>query len=289
MTTTTTVIQKPNPGNHYAPANSLLEGGVADHDDGMAPLALNECGYPIDFSPLDYELEGGNMVLWNDKIGGKVPWDKRYYGAELYGKFDPECKYSKLIICKLRLFALYKFTYPTTVFNNTDILRHATDSASTAATMATGHKSAVNMMSVNLYEEDVSTIVEDAMMCGKAGGVITSVPVLHATPGAFVSHSNNRRNGAQLQASFMDVNPTLTAGACAGSTQPSEEMKKAMMDGGSLSSQWTFLYQGKDGSTAENFYDGKLCTATKADPLTVSICNLQIYCCCFISCQGVGP
>jgi alkaline phosphatase len=123
--------------------------------------------------------------------------------------------------------------------------------------MATGHKSAVNMMSVNLYEEDVSTLVEDAMMCGKAGGVITSVPVLHATPGAFVTHSNNRRNGGQLQASFADVNPTFASGACQSSYQPSDEMKAAMMKGGSLSSQWTFLYQGMEGSDADNFYDGK--------------------------------
>jgi hypothetical protein len=94
MTTTATVIQKPNDGNHYAPANSLLEGGVADHDDGMAALALNECDYPVDFSPLDYELAGGNMVLWNDDIGGEFPWDSRYFGAKQSGHFDPECKYT---------------------------------------------------------------------------------------------------------------------------------------------------------------------------------------------------
>jgi alkaline phosphatase len=134
-------------------------------------------------------------------------------------------------------------------------MQHATDSASTAGCMATGHKSAVGMLSVNLYEEDASTIVEDAMMCGKAGGVVTSVPVLHATPAAFVSHSNNRKNAAQLKASFKDVNPTLTMGACNGGTQPSEAHKESMLDGGALSSSWTFLYQGKGNATADNFYD----------------------------------
>lgn len=93
MTTTTTVLQAPNPGNHYAPSTSLLEGSIKDHDDGMAPLALNECGYPIDFSPLDFEVDGGNMVLWNDELGGEFPWDPRYYGkADKTGKFDPNCK-----------------------------------------------------------------------------------------------------------------------------------------------------------------------------------------------------
>lgn len=69
VTTTTTVAQSPNDGNHYAPAQSLLNGTVADHDNGMAPLALNECGFPVDFSPLDYVVDGGNMVLWDDVKG----------------------------------------------------------------------------------------------------------------------------------------------------------------------------------------------------------------------------
>ena len=117
------------------------------------------------------------MVLWNDKKGGKYPWDERYFteGPNKKG-FDPEY-----------------------------IMRHATNSANTAGSYATGHKAAVNMMSVNLYEEDMSTIVEDAMKCGKAAGVVSSVPVLHATPGSFVVHSNDRKNGPQMQRSFEDV------------------------------------------------------------------------------------
>jgi alkaline phosphatase len=215
VTATATVNQKPNDGNHYAPSYSLLEGDVASHDDGMAPLALNECGNPIDFSPLDYELEGGNMVLWNDVKGGEFPWDPRYYQE------NPDTS---------------------TGFDPTFIMQHATDSASTAGTLATGHKAAVNMLSQNLYEEKVSTLVEDAMMCGKAGGVVTSVPMLHATPGAFVVHSNNRSNRDQLRRSFMEVNPTLSSGVCGGRYYPTEEALESMRTG-ALSSQWTFLEQ----------------------------------------------
>ena len=74
VTTTTTVIQQPTEGNHYAPARSLLQGKVEEHDNGLAPLALNECGYPIDFSVLDFAIDGGNMVLWDDVKGGTYPW-----------------------------------------------------------------------------------------------------------------------------------------------------------------------------------------------------------------------
>lgn len=215
MTTTTTVIQAPNPGNHYAPANSLLEGSVKDHKSGQAALALNECGFPIDFSPKDYMMEGGNMVLWDDVLGGEFPWDERYYqeNPDTSDGFDPEF-----------------------------IMMHATDSASTAGCMATGHKAAVNMMSQTLYEEDVSTLVEDAMMCGKAGGVVTSVPMFHATPGAFIIHTNYRSDRDSLRRSFEKVNPTYAGGVCGSRYYPFPETLESMRSG-ALSSQWTLLEQ----------------------------------------------
>lgn len=226
MTTTTTVIGEPRDGAHYAPANSLLNGTVSDHKSGQASLALDECGNPIDFDPRDFEADGGNMVLWDDKKGGMYPWDSRYYmdHPDTSGGFDPEY-----------------------------IMRHATDSASTAGTMATGHKAALNMMSQTLYEEDVSTLVEDAMHCGKAGGVVTSVPMLHATPGAFVTHTNYRSDRDSLRKSFIRVNPTMASGVCGGRYYPFEEDLESMKNG-ALSSQWTFLYQNND-TSAEDFYN----------------------------------
>lgn len=217
------MLQQAEKGNHYAPPYSLLEGKLEDHENGMAPLALDECGFPIDFSPLDW-TDGGNMVLWNSTKGGQYPWDPRYYqdiaelevtverGADLTG-FDP--------------------TY---------IMQHATDSASTAGTLATGHKGARGMMSLDLYEEKVSTLVEDAMMCGKAGGVVTSVPVFHATPGSFIIHTNSRSDRNALRKSFLETNPTYVNGVCGGRYYPEEETLESMRTG-ALSSQWTLLEQ----------------------------------------------
>ena len=98
------------------------------------------------------------------------------------------------------------------------------------------------MLSVDLYEEKRSTIIEDAMMCGKAGGVVTSVPVLHATPAAFITHSNNRNNGPQMQRNMRSVNPSYVSGTCSSYTQPSAEFKTLIYNG-TLKDQWTFLYQ----------------------------------------------
>jgi alkaline phosphatase len=196
----------------------MLEGQTADHDDGMAPLAMNQCGFPLEFSPLDYESEGGMMVLWDSVKGGEYPWDENYYTdtPDLASGFDPEY-----------------------------IMQHATDSANTAGTLATGHKAAVGMLSQTLYEEKVSTLVEDAIMCGKAGGVVSTVPMFHATPAAFILHTNNRSNRDQLRRSFLEGNPSMVSGACGGEYYPADDTLQSMKDG-PLSSEWTFLEQSSD-------------------------------------------
>ena len=102
---------------------------------------------------------------------------------------------------------------------------------------------------MDLYEEKVSTLVEDAMTCGKAGGVVTSVPVFHATPGSFIIHANARSDREQLRKSFLDVNPTYVNGVCGGRYYPEESTLESMRSG-SLSSQWTLLEQ-KEGVMAE--------------------------------------
>ena len=183
VTTGATVIGAPERANHYAPSTSLLNGTISDHENGMAPLRLDTCGNPVDFDPTDFLVNNGNMVLWNDELGGSYPWDARYFAANqnING------------------------------FNSTYILQHATDSANTAGCLATGHKASVGMLSVDLYEESVSTLVEDAMFCSKAGGVVSSVPMFHATPGAFITHANSRGAVDVLRRNFLAVNPTLAS------------------------------------------------------------------------------
>lgn len=109
------------------------------------------------------------------------------------------------------------------------------------------------MMGVDLYENPVRTILEEALSCDKSGGVVTSVPILHATPGAFITHTNNRRNKHHLQDGFREVQPTFAMGTCAGIYQPSKELKQSMIDGG-LKSSHSFLFQNA-AVLAEDFYD----------------------------------
>jgi alkaline phosphatase len=67
------------------------------------------------------------------------------------------------------------------------------DSANTAATLYTGVKSYNNAMSVDIYERPNKTILQVAREMGKSTGLVTSVPITHATPGAATS-TVNRRN-----------------------------------------------------------------------------------------------
>lgn len=111
----------------------------------QAPLVVNECGYPLEFNPADVS-EGGMMALWDNTKGGEFPWDPNYFtdSPDTSSGFDPEF-----------------------------IMQHATDSANTAGTMATGIKGAVGQLSQDVYEKDGQTILEAARACGKAGGVVT--------------------------------------------------------------------------------------------------------------------
>lgn len=73
------------------------------------------------------------------------------------------------------------------------------------------------------------------------------------TSGAFVTHTNYRKNKHHLQDGFKEVEPTWAMGTCQSRYQPSEDLKQSMIDG-SLSNKYTFLHQSEN-VMAENFYD----------------------------------
>jgi len=332
-------------GNHQAPGRSML-GSVDRHGTGMSPLIENECGLPIDFNPNDIS-EGGNMVLWNDTLGGTYPWHEGY-NVDSWVTIPPvttippetkeptgvqnstsngnvtvelkpddsagvtieiisisrssENKAANESIEELQHFDNYRVvsnsnatsgpqentttspnssfteqtateqttvvstkaptrsptisptvsptsaaptqdpsTKPTTApsasptrkptpFDPLFIMQHAVDSAASATCLATGQKVANRMVSVNLYEEEAKSILEEAMTCGMAGGAVTSVPMLHATPAAFLSHSNDREKMEELRRGFWQVKPTLAIGTCSSEAGPSnsdiERMEK---------------------------------------------------------------
>ncbi len=77
------------------------------------------------------------------------------------------------------------------------------DSANTATTLYTGVKSYNNAIGVDIYEQSLNGILKQAAEKGKATGLVTSVPIDHATPGAAAANVN-RRNKYDLAYPALD-------------------------------------------------------------------------------------
>ncbi len=73
-----------------------------------------------------------------------------------------------------------------------------TDSAAAATAMATGVKTYDAAIGVDPNGNPVPNVLEKAEGQGRATGVVTTVPVSHATPGGFVAHNVFRDNYAQI-------------------------------------------------------------------------------------------
>ncbi|MBD2629246.1 alkaline phosphatase [Trichormus variabilis] len=105
----------------------------------------------------------GNLVGYDPVRGGSLPWDAAYYGGTPDDGFDKE---------------YIKYSYP--------------DSANTATTLYTGIKSYNGAIGVDIFENPVESILTQATQQGKSTGLVSSVPIDHATPGAAAANVNNR-------------------------------------------------------------------------------------------------
>jgi alkaline phosphatase len=66
------------------------------------------------------------------------------------------------------------------------------DSANTATTLYTGVKSYNNAIGVDIFEQPLESILVTAALQGKSTGLVSSVPIDHATPGAAAAAVNRR-------------------------------------------------------------------------------------------------
>jgi len=129
----------------------------------------------------------GNVVGYEANRGGSAPWVP--LSAANPGSYDKE---------------YIKYSFP--------------DSANTATTLYTGVKSYNNAMGVDIFERKLTTIAEIAKEQGKSTGIVSSVPMTHATPGAAFSFVN-RRN--KYDSDFPDQDSILQQMLTVPSFQPS--------------------------------------------------------------------
>ncbi|MEA5534874.1 alkaline phosphatase [Crocosphaera sp. XPORK-15E] len=143
-------------GNNITGEGSVLPGFVFDptFNPGTTPTggASNPNSYAV-----------GNLVGYDPVRGGATPWDAAYYGGAIPSGFDKE---------------YIKYSYP--------------DSANTATTLYTGVKSYNSAIGVDIYEQPLDSALKIASEAGKSTGLVTSVPIDHATPGAAAANVNRR-------------------------------------------------------------------------------------------------
>ncbi|HRZ76125.1 MAG TPA: alkaline phosphatase, partial [Bacteroidales bacterium] len=74
----------------------------------------------------------------------------------------------------------------------------ATCSAAAATAMACGQKTVNGAIGMDIHGKPLPNLTEMAEALGKATGVVTSVPISHATPAGFVAHNVHRNNYDQI-------------------------------------------------------------------------------------------
>jgi alkaline phosphatase len=149
------------PGNGvFSTSNSALDNSISM--TGASPV-LPGFKFQPKFNPGN-KPSGGTENLSADAVGNLVGYDPVRGGINPWTPGnDP---------------AYIKYSYP--------------DSANTATTLYTGVKSYNNAISVDIFEKPLETILTTAADAGKSTGIVTSVPIDHATPGAAAANVNRR-------------------------------------------------------------------------------------------------
>ena len=87
-----------------------------------------------------------------------------------------------------------------------------TDSAASATSLATGHKTNSKMIGQNPEGVPLRNLVEAARDGGLATGVISNMRITHATPASFLAHDESRYNENEMAIDILEVGATFLAG-----------------------------------------------------------------------------
>jgi alkaline phosphatase len=127
------------------------------------------------------------------------------------------------------------FPYQTRM-TNASADRKITDSAAAATAMATGRKvnNGVISMAVPGDKSDIPTLLEQCKAMNKSTGLVTTVPITHATPAGFGAHDNSRQSDLGIAQDLLDRSrpEVLLGGGSIG-------MSKAAAESSGYSIFWT--------------------------------------------------
>lgn len=87
-----------------------------------------------------------------------------------------------------------------------------TDSAAAATALSSGIKTYNGAIGVNKHKQAVSSIMQLAKQQGMSTGIAVTSQVNHATPAAFLSHNDNRRNYDEIALSYLHSDTDVILG-----------------------------------------------------------------------------
>ncbi len=76
--------------------------------------------------------------------------------------------------------------------------KNYTDSGAAGTALSTGKKTLNGAIGIGIHGDTLMHISQSAKALGKATGVVSSVPLSHATPASFAAHNEQRNNYAQI-------------------------------------------------------------------------------------------
>jgi len=112
--------------------------------------------------------------------------------------------------------------------------RYVTDSAASATALATGEKTYNGAISVSPDTTMLKTVLEYAEDLGKSTGLVATASVTHATPAAFASHVDTRRNQTTIAEHLLSSGVDVLFGGGLGYFLPSTDSRSLREDAANL-------------------------------------------------------
>nr|WP_320113857.1 alkaline phosphatase [uncultured Desulfuromonas sp.] len=178
---------------HHAAAHSEQQTHTSDAHAAMTATATAQ-PQQVDAAPASHAK---NVILL---IGDGMGFNHLTAGS-LYRTGESDAPPYRDFNVKLAMSTyLYGGTYDTaqawSTFDN--VKQGATDSAAAGTALACGIKTYRAGLGMDCQRQPVDNIVEIAEKRGKSTGIVTSVPLSHATPASFVVHNVSRRNYEEI-------------------------------------------------------------------------------------------
>ena len=186
-------------------SSQLVTANVSANDDNLATDKQAQASTPAAIAManntqnISQSRPKNIIIMIGDGMGPAYTSGYRYY------KDNPETEEVEQTVFD-RLLVGMASTYPATVSG------YVTDSAAAATALSTGFKSYNGAISVDVEKRELATLLEKAKALGLSTGVAVSSQVNHATPAAFLTHNESRKNYTEIAERYLDTDADVILG-----------------------------------------------------------------------------